>query len=108
LSPAEYQAYAQAATANNGSVPTPVATTAHVTTSVPAGAEIWIDGTKTTSTGTVRQFQSPPLTPGQPYNYEIRARWSENGHEVTQTQKVEVTAGGHVNVTFPVGPTATQ
>ena len=108
LSPAEYQAYAQAGTANNGSVSTPVDTAAHVTASVRAGAEIWIDGTKTTATGAVRQFQSPPLTPGQRYNYEIRARWIENGHEVTQTQKVEVTAGGHVNVTFPVGPTATQ
>jgi uncharacterized protein (TIGR03000 family) len=106
LSAQEYQAYAQARADDNASAPTPVDTTAHVKATVPADAEIWFDGTKTTSTGAVRQFQSPPLTLGQRYNYEIRARWSENGHEVTQTQKVEVTAGSHINVTFPVRPNA--
>jgi uncharacterized protein (TIGR03000 family) len=108
LSEQEYQAYAQAQTANNGSVPMPVDTTAHVTVSVPSDAEIWFDGTKTNSAGSVRQFQSPSLTPGERYNYAIRARWTENGHQVTQTQKLEVSAGGHFNLTFPVRPTDTQ
>ena len=95
---------AQAAPADNASVATPVDTTAHVTATVPADAEIWIDGTKTTSTGAVRQFQSPPLTTGQQYSYEVRAGWSEHGHEVIQTQNVAVTAGAHVTVSFPVSP----
>jgi uncharacterized protein (TIGR03000 family) len=79
----------------------PSDTSAHISVTVPAGAEIWFDGTATTSTGTVRQFNSPPLTPGN-HSYEIRARWSENGREVTQTQRVEVTPGAHVNAGFPV------
>jgi uncharacterized protein (TIGR03000 family) len=79
----------------------PLDTSAHVTVTVPEGAEIWFDGTATTSTGTVRQFNSPALTSGN-FSYEIRARWSENGREVTQTQRVEVTPGAHVNVGFPV------
>jgi uncharacterized protein (TIGR03000 family) len=80
-------------------------TRAQITVSVPVDAEIWFEGSKTTSTGSVREFHSPPLTPGGRYTYEVRARWNENGHEVTQTQKVQVTAGTHVNMHFPLQPT---
>jgi uncharacterized protein (TIGR03000 family) len=73
--------------------------------SVPADAEIWFEGSKMTSTGSVREYQSPPLEPGGRYTYDIRARWEENGHEVTQTQQIEVTAGTRVDVHFPVQPT---
>ncbi len=79
-------------------------TTAHVTVSVPADAEIWFNDTKTTSTGAVREYQSPPLAPGGRFTYELRARWSQNGDEVTQTQQVAVTAGARINVHFPVQP----
>src|SRR5439155_9819742 len=80
---------------------------AHVTVKVPADARLWFENTPTTSTGPVREFNSPPLTAGGRYTYEVRAAWTENGHEVTQTQKVEVTGGAYVNVTFPVAPTTT-
>jgi len=80
-------------------------TRAHVTISVPADAELWAEGIEMTSTGSVREFQSPPLTAGSRYTYELRARWNENGHEVTQTQQVAVAAGAHVSVRFPVQPT---
>jgi uncharacterized protein (TIGR03000 family) len=75
-------------------------TTAHITVTVPANGEVWFNGSETTSTGTVREYQSPPLTPGSRYTYEVRVRWNANGHEVTQTQRVGVTAGAHVNVSF--------
>jgi len=75
---------------------------AHVTVQVPADAQVWFGDTLTSSTGASREFRSPPLAPGSRYTYDIRARWNENGHEVTQTQKVAVTAGAHVDVTFPV------
>jgi uncharacterized protein (TIGR03000 family) len=78
----------------------------HLTVNVPADAQVWVDNTKTTSTGPVRQFESPPVTPGERYTYKIQARWNENGHELTQTQEVKVTAGARVNVNFPV-PSAT-
>jgi uncharacterized protein (TIGR03000 family) len=73
---------------------------AHVTVNVPADAQVWFDDTPTTSTGATRQFDSPPLTPGGRYSYEIRASWKENGREVTRTQRVEVTAGAHASVSF--------
>src|SRR5712664_2259307 len=52
--------------------------------SVPADAEIWFDRARTTQKGEFRQFVSPPLTPGRDYFYDIKARWTENGKEVTQ------------------------
>jgi uncharacterized protein (TIGR03000 family) len=83
-------------------------TSAHVDVSVPPDAEIWFEGSKMTSTGSVREFRSPPLAPGSRYAYAVRARWNENGHEVTQTQQVRVTAGAHVSVRFPVQPTGAR
>jgi uncharacterized protein (TIGR03000 family) len=83
---------------------TQVNTPAQISLRVPANAAVWFDGEKTTSAGPDRQFQSPPLTPGQRYHYEVRARWVENGREVTQTQQVAVSAGANVNVSFPVQP----
>jgi len=79
----------------------PSDTSAHLTVTVPEAAEIWFDDTAMTSTGTVRQFDTPPLTSGK-HSYQIRARWRENGREATQTQRVEVTPGAQVNVSFPV------
>ena len=79
--------------------------TAQITISVPPDAQIWFNDNKTTATGSVREFQSPPLTPGSRYAYEVRARWYENGQEVTQTQQVPVTAGVHIRMAFPVEPT---
>jgi uncharacterized protein (TIGR03000 family) len=76
-------------------------TNARLTVAAPANAEIWVGHSKTTSTGPVREYQSPPLAPGKHYTYDLKARWTENGHEVTQTQTVDVIAGGHVSVAFP-------
>ena len=83
------------------SASTPAGVQAHVTVKVPAGARLWIQDVPTTATGPVREFDSPSLTPGQSYTYDVRATWTENGHDVTQEQHVGVTAGGRVEVDFP-------
>jgi uncharacterized protein (TIGR03000 family) len=80
--------------------------TAHIAMRMPVSAEVWFDGEKKDSTGEFRVFRSPPLTPGHQYTYEVRARWNENGREVTQTQKVTVTAGGDVTIDFPAPDSA--
>jgi uncharacterized protein (TIGR03000 family) len=67
---------------------------------VPADAEIWFADAKTKQTGTLRQFVSPPLAAGQEYTYEIRARWKENGREVTKTRRLTVRAGERLKVDF--------
>jgi uncharacterized protein (TIGR03000 family) len=79
-------------------------TTAIVTVKLPVDAELWFEGTKTKETGSVREFQSPPLTPGRRYTYDVQARWEENGKMVTQSQTVGVSAGSAVTVEFPVPP----
>jgi uncharacterized protein (TIGR03000 family) len=81
--------------------PDPVA---HVTLIVPAHARVWFEGKRVKAGGRTRHFDSPPLTQGKHYVYDVRARWKEHGREVTQTQVVPVVAGEHVRVTFPVAP----
>jgi uncharacterized protein (TIGR03000 family) len=96
-----YQALAPLSTASSDTAAAQADPTAHLIVRVPANAEIWFDGSTTTSKGAVRWFQSPPLTPGR-FTYEVRARWTENGHDVTQTQKVSVSPGAYATVDFPV------
>ncbi len=68
---------------------------------VPVNAELWFEGKKTTSTGIVRRFETPPLTPGEEYSYEIRARWKWGDLVMTQKRTIAVHAGDRINVTFP-------
>jgi len=78
-----------------------VVQTARVTVNLPADADLWFNGTKMRTTGSIRQFETPPIAGGQSYTYEARARWMENGREVNQTQKIAVLSGKQINVTFP-------
>jgi uncharacterized protein (TIGR03000 family) len=67
---------------------------------VPANAELWFDGYKASQSGQVRQFETPTLDPAQEYTYEVRARWTENGHDVSRTRRVSVHAGDRLGVNF--------
>src|SRR5262249_38838927 len=59
---------------------------------VPTGAMIWFDGAATTQTGSLRRFVSPPLKPDTDYVYWVKARWQEDGRDVTRTREVTVQA----------------
>jgi len=86
---------------NGGSVASIGNDTAHVIVQVPdPEAELWFQGLLTSERGTVREFDSPSLTPNHDYVYEIRARWSEGGKTVDRTQQVHVQAGHEVTVNF--------
>ena len=74
--------------------------TAHVSVRIPADAEVWFGQGKTQQTGAVREFVSPPLTPGKEYTYDIKARWMVGGKEVVQTRQVDVAAGTFKAVDF--------
>ena len=65
---------------------------------VPAGADVWVEGSKTGQSGTNRTYISPHLEPGLGYNYEIRARWTEAGKPVEATRQIKVHAGDTVDV----------
>jgi uncharacterized protein (TIGR03000 family) len=88
-----------AAPAAATAAPTP----AQVTVIVPADADVFFDGTPTSQAGTERVFETPPLTPGQNYYYEIEAQWSANGEPFDQARKINVTAGSRVTVDFTSG-----
>jgi uncharacterized protein (TIGR03000 family) len=78
----------------------PLAEAATLDVQVPADAEVWVQGRKTTLTGRGRRFQSPPLQPGFTYKYEVQARWTENGAELTQVRTVRVRPGQTEVVAF--------
>jgi uncharacterized protein (TIGR03000 family) len=96
-----YQGFEPSSTVSPDTASAPADPIAHVTVRVPANAELWFDGEITTSKGSVREFQSPPLKPGR-YTYEIRARWTENGRDTTHAQKVAVSPGAHMTADFLV------
>lgn len=78
---------------------------ARVRVRVPANATVWFEGDQTRQTGPERDFVSPPLSPGQTYTYDIRARWTDNGQPVEQTRTIRVRAGetSTVDFTSPAG-----
>ena len=80
------------------------ANTASIRVTVPASAKVWIDDKTTTQTGSDRLFESPALTPGRDYSYDITAQWrDQDGKEVTQTRRVNVSANASVRVDFMSG-----
>jgi uncharacterized protein (TIGR03000 family) len=79
---------------------TPDPNSATMDVHVPADAQIWFEGSKTGQHGDLRTFVSPPLEPGRKFGYDIRARWTEAGKEIDETQHVSVRAGEHVQVEF--------
>jgi uncharacterized protein (TIGR03000 family) len=70
-----------------------------VTVPQPA-AEVFVDGKKTTQTGTDRTFESPPLEAGKTYKYTITARWIERGQVVEVSKDAIGTPGEVVRVDF--------
>ena len=77
-----------------------------ITARVPRDAELTFDGVRMPATGPLRQFKTPPLKPGGDYAYTVEARWQENGHEVTQSRRLPVSAGANVRLVFPLPPGA--
>jgi uncharacterized protein (TIGR03000 family) len=75
---------------------------ASLTVKLPAGALLWIEDEATTQVGPVREFRTPAITPGRRYTFDLRATWYDGRQNVTQTQRVEITGGAHVNAIFPV------
>jgi uncharacterized protein (TIGR03000 family) len=74
---------------------------ARVRVIVPADAKVWFDDKATRQDGTDRRFESPALTPGRAYTYDVKARWRDkDGKEVTRTRRVDVSANANVTVDF--------
>jgi uncharacterized protein (TIGR03000 family) len=84
------------------------ADTAQLVAHLPEDAPLWVQDVPMRQRGTMRRFESPPLTPGHRYTYTARVVWFEDGHWVSQTQEVPVWAGKTtcLAVTRPAAVTA--
>jgi uncharacterized protein (TIGR03000 family) len=61
---------------------------------LPEDAVIWFEGQQMPRKETMmRDFVSPPLTPGVNYVYDIRVNWAEEDRRAEQALKVRVQAG---------------
>jgi len=102
LMDAGYRLTAQAPAAPGVGLRTTVApgNVATVRVRVPSDARVFFEGEPTTATGPDRLFESPPLTPGRSFRYDIKAVWDENGREVVRTRSVVVHAGDRASVNF--------
>jgi uncharacterized protein (TIGR03000 family) len=88
-------------------VPSPQ-TSGMLTIWVPYGAEVTINGYRTQSTGTRRQYVSYGLQPGHTYTYEVVATVKEDGRVRTESKTVVLSAGDQAAVAFAFQPEATE
>lgn len=74
-------------------MPPPLPLTALLKVQVPLDAEVWLEGQKMRSVGTMRHYRSPPLDPTKEYAYEVRARWRSDGKAIDDVRHVAIRAG---------------
>jgi len=77
-----------------------VAAPATIVLSVPADAQVTIDGVATTSTSATRTFVTPELDPAKAFVYTLSAQIVRNGQTLTVSEQVSVQAGEQVRVNF--------
>lgn len=80
-------------------LPQPTPNAAHLQLLVPENAEVLVEGQKTTTTGTVREFDSPPLPPGKNMIYAITVRYPDaSGKPIEQTHSIRVRANDQLRI----------
>jgi uncharacterized protein (TIGR03000 family) len=66
-------------------------------------AEIEIEGQPIAGTGTSRTYETPPLTPGRTYQYNVTAKWAPNTYtKMTRVKTVRVRAGDRLTIDLSV------
>lgn len=80
-------------------LPPPTDNTAHLRLWVPENAEVLVEGRKTTTTGRVREFVSPPLQPGKNMIYSVLIRYTDaGGKAIEETHSVRVRANDQLSI----------
>lgn len=81
--------------------PPPPDNAAHLQLVVPQNAEVLFNGDTTTQTGTLREFVSPPLTPGKSYDYAITVRHLDaDGKSLSDRRVIHVHANDWFRIDF--------
>lgn len=78
--------------------------TALIEITVPPDAKVWFDNETTNHTGSVRYFVTPALSSSKPSQYEVHARWTENGQPVDRREKLAVEPGKRAFLSFSNAP----
>jgi uncharacterized protein (TIGR03000 family) len=68
--------------------------------SVPEDATVYVNDTRTKTTGSERRYVSRDLKPGQNYTYTVRAEFTRDGKLVTATKSATLRAGGSAQLAF--------
>jgi uncharacterized protein (TIGR03000 family) len=89
--------------ADPAAAPVSAASPARIRVHLPADAALWFEGRVTNQGGHWRQFVTPPLSGGGAFEYEVEARWMEEGREVRRRRSVRVNAGAEAVVDFSSG-----
>lgn len=88
-------------------VPPPTSNSAHLRIRVPKDAEVLVEGSRTTTTGTVREFVSPPLEPGKNMIYSILVRYTNSsGRTIEETHSIRVHANEQLDIDCTHQPAA--
>jgi uncharacterized protein (TIGR03000 family) len=72
----------------------------HLRILVPADAQVWVEGARTTMRGPLREFVSPALPPGQNYIYTVRVQYQRDGQTIDQQRNITVKAGDFVELNY--------
>jgi uncharacterized protein (TIGR03000 family) len=80
--------------------PLSAANRARVIIDLPANAKLYVDDRLSRSTEEQRHFETPELTPGKAYQYDLRVEWTQDGKPVTETKKIVVRAGQITRASF--------
>jgi uncharacterized protein (TIGR03000 family) len=91
-----------------GGAPAAAEASAPIDLKVPEGAEVWFNGEKTTQTGSLRRFETPPLSPNTKCCYEVRVTWKTGGTAVSETRQLSFAAGESVRATFPAATASSE
>ena len=83
-----------------------VGMTTGVTVTLPAAAEVWLNGTKQKGTGKTFDLSVPDAHPGEPVKFDIRARWTANGETYDYDRSMTVEAGGRESLIVARGTPA--
>jgi uncharacterized protein (TIGR03000 family) len=84
-----------------GAAPTK-ATPGYLEARVPDGVEVWFDGEKTTETGAVRRFETPPIEPGETRSVVVRARRKAATQDIDEIRHVTLRAGQRLTIDMVV------
>jgi uncharacterized protein (TIGR03000 family) len=82
----------------------------HLQLHVPENAEVFIDGTKISQTGTTREIVTPTLKPGTRYTYRISVRYADaSGKVADDTREIRFQADDWFAIDFtrPAPPPGT-